>query len=115
VEVDPLTDFFFKSWAEFFFFVVMILGVVVSIWATSYSAFISYVVVFLSGMIGGRLLYDRKKKLTIPYYIILTGFLIGYVIGTYYGSRKVVVVLFVLGVLFSYHLYNKGYLRDLPY
>ena len=110
-----MTDFFFKSWAEFFFFVLMVIGIIISIWASSNSAFVSYVVVFLSGMIGGRLLYDRKKKLTIPYYLILAGFLIGYLIGTYYGSRKIIIILFVLGMLFSYHLYNKGYLKDKPY
>jgi hypothetical protein len=110
-----MADFFFKNWAEFFFFVIMVLGLIVALWATSFSAVISYIVVFLSGMIGGRLLYDRKKKLTFPYYVILTGFLIGYVIGTYYGSRKVVIILFVLGVLFSYHLYNKGYVRDITF
>ena len=110
-----MADFFFKSWVEFFFFVLMVFGFVIALWATSFSAVISYVVVFLSGMIGGRLLYDRKRKLTIPYYIILAGFLIGYLIGTYYGSRKIIIVLFVLGVLFSYHLYNKGYVKDFPY
>jgi len=108
-----MADFFFRSWAEFFFFVLMIIGFIIAIWAPS--AFISYTVVFLSGLIGGRLIYDRKKKLTIPYYIIITGFLIGYLIGTYYGNRKIIIVLFVLGILLSYHLHNKGYIKDLPY
>ena len=110
-----MAEFFFKSWAEFFFFVLMIVGFIVALWATSFSAIISYIVVFLSGMIGGRLLYERKKKLTIPYYIIVTGFLIGFLIGTYYGSRKVVIILFILGILFSYHLHNKGYIRDVAF
>lgn len=110
-----MADFFFKSWAEFFFFVLMVIGFIVSLWATSFSAVISYIVVFLSGMIGGGLLYERKKKLKFPYYIIIIGFLIGYVLGTYYGSRIVIVVLFILGILFSYHLHNKGYIRDVPY
>ena len=91
-----MVDFFFKNWAEFFFFVIMVIGFIFALWATSFSAVISYIVVFLSGMIGGKLLYDRKKKLTFPYYIILIGFLIGYMAGTYYGSRKVVIILFVL-------------------
>ena len=110
-----MAEFFFKNWAEFFFFAVMVAGLIVALWATSFSAVISYIVVFLSGMIGGRLLYDRRKKLTFPYYLIIIGFLIGYVIGTYYGSRKVVIILFVLGVLLSYHLHKKGYIRDVPY
>ena len=110
-----MTQFFFKSWAEFFFFVLMIIGFIVALWATSFSAVISYIVVFLSGMIGGRLLYDRKKKLAFPYYIIIIGFIIGYVIGTYYGSRRVVIILFILGILLSYHLHNKGYIRDITF
>ncbi|MFH0868557.1 MAG: hypothetical protein V1831_04560 [Candidatus Woesearchaeota archaeon] len=107
-----MAEFFFKNWAEFFFFVVMVIGLIFGFWATSFSAVISYIVVFLSGMIGGRLIYDRKGKITFPYYIIIIGFLIGYVIGTFYGSRKVVIVLFILGVLLSYHLCNKGYIKD---
>ncbi|MBW2977034.1 hypothetical protein KY347_06325 [Candidatus Woesearchaeota archaeon] len=110
-----MAEFFFKNWAEFFFFVIMVIGFIFGLWATSLSAVISYFVVFISGMIGGRLIYERKKKLTFPYYVIIIGFIIGYVLGTYYGSRKVVVILFVLGILFSYHLYNKGYLRDVHF
>ena len=108
-----MAEFFFKNWAEFFFFVLMVIGFIISMIAPS--AVISYIVIFLSGMIGGRLLYHRRKKLTFPYYLIIIGFLIGYVIGTYYGSRKVVIILFILGVLFSYHLHKKGYIRDVPY
>jgi hypothetical protein len=108
-----MSEFFFKSWAEFIFFILMILGFVIALSAPS--AVISYIVVFLSGMIGGRLLYQRKKRLTIPYYLILIGFILGYAIGTYYGSRQVVIILFVLGILFSYHLHNKGYVRDIPF
>ena len=108
-----MTEFLFKSWAEFFFFVLMVIGFIIALFAPS--AIISYTVIFLSGMIAGRLLYDRKHKMTFPYYIIIVGFLIGYLLGTYYGSRKIVIILFVLGALFSYHLCNKGYLKDLPY
>ena len=91
----------------------MIIGFIIAIIAPS--AVISYIVVFLSGMIGGRLLYERKTKLIFPYYIIIIGFIIGYMIGTYYGSRQVVIVLFVLGILLSYHLHNKGYIRDVSF
>lgn len=110
-----MVDFFFKRWAEFFFFVVMVLGFVVSIWASTYSAAISYTIIFLSGMIGGRLLYERKHKLTFPYYFIIIGFMIGYLLGAYYGSRKVIIILFVLGILFSYYLHKRGYIRDITF
>ena len=110
-----MADFFFKNWAEFFFFVIMVIGFTFALWATSFSAFINYIVVFLSGMIGGKLLYEKKKKLSFPYYLIVIGFLIGYVMGTDYGSATVVVILFVLGILLSYLLHDKGYIRGMPY
>jgi hypothetical protein len=106
---------YFKNWAEVVFFAIMVIGFIISLWASSFSAAISYIVVFLSGMIGGRLLYERKKKLIFPYYLILIGFLIGYIIGTYYGSVKIVIILFILGILFSYHLNNKGFIRDIHF
>ena len=107
-----MSEFLFKNWAEFVFFVIMVIGFAVSIWASSYSAVISYIVVFLSGMIGGRLLYERKNRLTFPYIVIVIGFIIGYLLGSYYGSKKVIVILFGLGILFSYYLRKKGYIRD---
>ena len=89
----------------------MILGFSLALVAPS--AFISYIIVFLSGMMGGRLLYNQNHKLKIPYYLILAGFLIGFIFGTFYGSRAVIIILFVLGGLLSYHLYDKKYLHDL--
>ena len=108
-----MAEFYFKSWVELLFFALMVIGFVIALIAPS--AVISYTVIFLSGMIGGRLLYDRRQKLTFPYYLIMIGFLVGYVIGTYYGSRKIVIILFIIGILFSYYLCKKGYLKDLPY
>jgi len=106
-------SFFFHSWAETFFFIFLLIGIIISVVAPS--AFISYIVVFLCGMVAGRLLYDRKKRLTMPYYIIIIGFLIGYLMGMIYGSRKVIILLFIIGAIFSYYLYSEGYVKDLPY
>ena len=110
-----MAEFYFKNWAEILFFILMIVGLIVSL--VSPSLFVSFIIVFLSGMIGGRLLYDRRKKLTFPYYLIIIGFLLGFIIGTFivYQEASVVAVLFVLGILFSYYLCRKGYLRDVPY
>lgn len=104
---------FFKNWAEIFFFILMVIGIIIAVSAPS--AVISYIVIFLSGMFAGRILYFRKKKLKSAYYIIIIGFLIGYLLGTYYGSRQVVIVLFFIGALLSYYLFEKGVLRDLPF
>ncbi|MBL7055084.1 hypothetical protein ISS05_04975 [Candidatus Woesearchaeota archaeon] len=107
------TDILFKSWAEFFFFVLIITGIIIAL--STPSAIISYFVIFLSGIFAGRLLYFRKKKLKVAYYIVIAGFLIGYLLGSYYGNRKIIIVLFFIGAVLSYYMFDKNVLKDLPF
>ena len=104
---------FYKNWMGFFFVVVMILGLVIAL--TAPSAVINYVVALLSGIFAGRLIYGRKTKIQFPYFVIIVGFMIGYLLGTYYGSKKVVILLFVLGAIIGYKLYEKKILKDTKY
>ena len=101
---------FYKNYMEFFFFVLMIIGVLVAL--SSRSAVVSYVVILIAGMLAGRVIYERKHNLKFPYYVIAGGFLIGYAIGVYYGNRLIVIALFVIGVILSYKLYDKKILKD---
>jgi len=101
---------YYKNWMEFWFLVLMIIGVVLALSAKS--AAISYIIAFIAGLFAGRLFYERKNKIKFPYIMIIAGFVIGYLIGVYYGSRGVVIVLFVLGAILSYKLYDKKILRD---
>ncbi len=99
-----------KNWMEFFFFVLVIIGILIALAAPS--AIISYVIIFLSGLFAGRLIYERKNNIQFPYFMIIAGFVIGYLIGVYYGSRRIVIALFVIGAILSYKLYDKKILRD---
>ncbi|MBW2980107.1 hypothetical protein KY360_01670 [Candidatus Woesearchaeota archaeon] len=108
-----VAGFFFKNWAEVFFFILLVLGFLVAL-ATP-SAVMSYIVIFICGLIAGRLIYDRKNKGLFPYFIIIIGFLIGYLLGAYRGEREVMSVLFVIGALIGYYVYDKGVLRDLRF
>ena len=101
---------FYKNWMEFFFLVLMVIGILVAL--TAPSAVISYIIIFLAGMFAGRLLYEKRNKVQFPYLMIVAGFVIGYLLGVYYGSRRVVIVLFVIGVVLSYKLYDKKILSD---
>lgn len=95
---------------EFFFLVLMAIGLLAALWAPS--AFISYAVAFLAGLFAGRLIYDRKGKMSFPYIVIIAGFAIGYILGVYYGDRRIVVILFIIGSVLSYELYDKKVLKD---
>ena len=101
---------FYKNWMEFWFLVLLVIGLLIALSAPS--AVISYIISFISGMFGGRLIYERKNKIEFPYLMIMVGFVIGYLIGVYYGSRRVVIALFVLGSIISYKLYDKKILKD---
>ena len=104
---------FYKNWFESFFLVLVVIGIVIALSAPS--AIISYAIIFLSGIFAGRLIYERKNKTQFPYFMIIAGFVIGYLIGVYYGSRRVVIALFVIGTILSYKLYDKKILKDTKY
>ncbi len=104
---------FYKNWMEFFFLVLMVIGIFTAL--ISPSAVISYIIIFLAGLAAGRLIYERKHKIQFPYLIIIAGFVIGYIVGVYYGDRKLVVLLFVIGAIISYWMYDKKILKDIRY
>ena len=104
---------FYKNWMEFFFLVLMIIGVFIAL--TAPSAMISYFIMFISGMFAGRLMYERQHKIGLPYLIIIAGFVIGYLLGAYYGNKGILISLFIIGALITYKLYEKKVLRDIQY
>lgn len=108
-----MTISFFTDWAEIFFFVLLIIGFILSLAAPS--AVLSYIMIFLCGMMAGRLLYERKDKIQFPYYLMIIGFLLGYLIGAHYGNKRVILTLFILGTILSYYLHTIGMIRDIRY
>jgi hypothetical protein len=98
------------DWAELFFVVLLFLGIFIGI--ASPSAVITYLVAIITGMMAGRLLYERKHKFLVPYLLIVMGFLIGYIIGTFHGDRRISLVLFLVGAIISYHLFDKKIIKD---
>ncbi|MDO8642903.1 MAG: hypothetical protein Q7R76_04985 [Candidatus Woesearchaeota archaeon] len=95
-------------WVELVCFIVLGIGFVFSI--TLESAFLSYVVIFLFGLLAGRLIYE--KSYSFPFYLIGLALLFGYVLGTRYGQWKLVILFFLLGTAVSYYLHTRGYLEN---
>jgi len=79
------------------------------------SAVISYLVIFLAGMVGGRLLYKYKFHLKFTWILVIFGFLVGFVIGSTYGDTKIIILLFIIGNATSYYLHDQGYLSTAEY
>lgn len=91
----------------------MIVGIVMAL--VSPSAVISYFIIFLVGMFAGRLIYIRKRNIQLPYFLIIAGFVIGYLIGAYYGNKRLIIILFIIGSVISYKLYDKKILKDVRF
>lgn len=97
---------FSENWAEFFFFCLLIFGFLFSL--SVQSAGLSYVLIVLFGIMCGRFLSVRKKG--FPFYLIVLGFLIGFLLGARFASWKVLVFFFFIGGLVSFYLHDRGYL-----
>lgn len=106
-----MADFsLYKNWMELFLLLDMIIGLILALLIPS--AALSYILIFVSGIFAGRLVYERKSKIVFPYIVIITTFLIGYLIGMRYGSWIVVILLFLIGSVLSYKLFDKRILKD---
>ncbi len=99
------------NWVEIIFFILLIVGFIFSLAAPS--AVLSYLIILFAGMMGGRLIYERKKSMVFPYILILMGFLIGYLIGSRYGNWLITVILFILGSILSYYLHEQGWIKGI--
>jgi len=102
-----------ENWVEYVFFVLLVLGFFLAI--SSGSAIVSYVIIFFCGMMGGRLLFKLKSDLKIPWVIILMGFLIGFVMGSFYGDKRMIIFCYIFGIIFSHYLHEKGILKTTEY
>lgn len=101
---------YYKNWMEFWFFVLIAIGVLLAL--SLKSAVVIYIITLIAGFLAGKIVYERKHNIKFPFYVIATGFVIGYLIGVYYGNRWIVIVLFMVGAFSSYKLYDKKILRD---
>ena len=99
----------FEDWAEILAFIALIVAFIISLSAPS--AVLSYIIIFFCGIMAGRIWYKRKEKLKFPYFLIIVAFLIGYILGDYYGNKITIIILFIAGLLVSYYLHEKNYIR----
>lgn len=102
---------FTKFWVEIYFIFMLAIGFFMS--RSLQVAVLSYIVIFLSGLIFGRLLYARRKENNVSILIVMIGFVLGYIYGLNkeYGLNKdsirmSIVAFFVIGNYVSYQLHK---------
>jgi O-antigen ligase len=101
-------EFSFKEdWGEGFGLLALCLGVIIG-YATG-SAMTAYVLSLIAGLIFGRQWHRSRKGQRLPWFVVVIGFLIGYLFGSLpYADPKPSIVLFVAGICLGYFVRKKG-------
>ena len=95
-----------EQWAEVVTLLFLVLGFFAS--ALLHNPTFSYIIVFLSGVLAARIFYIKRfKEPILPFVLIIVGFLIGYLIGSFWVSRFFVLLAFIIGFGVSYYLHLK--------
>ena len=100
---------FYENWVEISAFLLLVFGFFLA--TTLSSAVVSYIIILLCGATAGRVLFKLKKNLKLPWMLITAGFLIGFVLGSFYGSRIVVTIFYVIGIVASYYAHEERFIR----
>ena len=66
-----------SMWVEYVALVVLFIGFYISMSAGS--AFLSYLIIFFSGFLTGRIVFQQRKAMPFKYYILMFVFLVGYI------------------------------------
>ena len=104
------------SWVEWVCLVLLIIGLIISLSAGS--AVIYYILAFLAGLFFGRLWYRTRKDEQFKYLMMITFFMIGFIIGNYltrYGDPIITMLVYLLGIVISYSLHSKGHVHSTDY
>jgi hypothetical protein len=99
------------DWAELMFFVLFVIGFGIILFAKN--AFFTYLFIFIGGVMTGRFLFQKRDKYPIPFYLLVSGFVFGFVLAiiiTNKANWKVSILLYVVANMLSFYIHEKGYL-----
>ncbi len=95
-------------WVDICAFGCLIIGFFIAL--VSGSKVLSVIIVLLSGAIIGKSIYVRQHKLQMRFWYIVSGLIIGLVIGSRYLTYKGVIVSFAIGAFIGHYIQKKHYL-----
>ncbi len=88
------------AWGETATGVFLVIGLIVSLLIDS--AIVSYAVILICGIMVGRLYHIRRNKLGFPFYFIIFGYLVGYIVGNLVTRRGYWIVILIFFAIGSY-------------
>jgi uncharacterized cupin superfamily protein len=92
-------------WVDICAFALLAIGFFITLVAGS--KILSVVVVFIAGGIVGRSIYMHNHKLQMRFWYMITGFIIGLVVGSRFLTYKGVIVTFVIGAFVGHYIRKK--------
>ena len=101
--------FFFKEqWPELTAVLLLILGFILALF--SKSAAVTYIMITICGMVSGRMLFYKKYKMKMLFFMVVIGFMIGFILGSFYGDTRFIIAWFIIGNYVGYFLHKEAYL-----
>ena len=98
-----------KSWPEIIGLLLLIIGFVVALSISS--IWISYTIIFLAGLLAGRVIYKKKGNQPLfPFMLIIIIFLVGYLLGSFMFNRVLLLVTFIISIVLSYKIHKEKYI-----
>ncbi|MEW5896644.1 MAG: hypothetical protein AB1668_03060 [Nanoarchaeota archaeon] len=95
-----------EQWAELLSLLFLVVGFILSILLQN--PYLSYITVLLGGFLAARGYYvKRYEEPILPFILMILGFLIGYLVGSFWANRLLVLLFFALGFALSYYLHLK--------
>ncbi|MFH1606232.1 MAG: hypothetical protein ABIC91_02715 [Nanoarchaeota archaeon] len=94
---------FADNFVELMFLILLVLGLFTSLLTNL--TFFHYLIIFLFGIIVISLSSNVKKP-SFPFFIIIIGFVLGFLIGTG-KNRFLIFIIFILGIITGFLLKNK--------
>ena len=98
-----------KEWVQYGATFILLIGLFIAL--LSKNIFIGLAVMFLSGLVAGRVWFlKRYKEQIFPHVVIICGFILGMLVGSMWSSWILNVVVFFLGCYMGYIFHVKGYI-----
>jgi hypothetical protein len=93
-------------WVDYCALGCLALGFSISLVAGS--KVLSIIILLLSGMLVGRSIYMHKHKLQLRFWYIVSGFVVGLVVGSRFLTYKEVIVIFCIGAFVGHYIRKRG-------
>ncbi|MBR9675919.1 hypothetical protein GOV05_02830 [Candidatus Woesearchaeota archaeon] len=97
---------FSVHWVEYVFIFLLVMGFAISF--SIDNLVIVYLVSYVAGLQCGVVTYtSMKRTMRFPVWLIIIGFLLGYLLGSFQASKFAIILLFLIGLVNGHMLFKK--------